>query len=113
MYFSLAACSEKYQGSMNLASNTAPVGSIMPSRVAAIHLRMGCFTRRWTAVMLGFLGALIVIRPGGGGSGAGGSIVQWGAVLVLMDALFYGIYQVLLGKKEPFVFDDPRFKNTP
>ncbi|MEP6671253.1 MAG: beta-galactosidase [Chthoniobacter sp.] len=25
----------------------------------------------------------------------------------------YGIYQVWLGKQEPFVFDDPRFKNTP
>jgi len=25
----------------------------------------------------------------------------------------YGIYQVLLGKEKPFVFEDPRFKNTP
>jgi len=25
----------------------------------------------------------------------------------------YGIYQVLFGKQEPFVFNDPRFKNTP
>jgi len=24
----------------------------------------------------------------------------------------YGIYDVLLGKQKPFVFDDPRFKNT-
>ena len=37
MYFSAAASSENDQGSMNLASNTAPVPSTMPSRVAAIY----------------------------------------------------------------------------
>src|SRR3954452_4087817 len=35
--FSAATSSEKVQGSMNLASNTAPVPSIMPSSVAAIQ----------------------------------------------------------------------------
>ena len=35
---------------MNLASNTAPVASTMPSRVAAIQRTTGCCTRRWTAV---------------------------------------------------------------
>ena len=37
MCFSAAPSSENDQGSMNLASNTAPVASTMPSRVAAIH----------------------------------------------------------------------------
>ena len=37
MYFSTAPSSEKYQGSMNLASKTAPVPATMPSRVAAIQ----------------------------------------------------------------------------
>ena len=37
-------------GSMNLASNTAPVASTMPSRVAAIQRTTGCCTRRWTSV---------------------------------------------------------------
>src|SRR5204863_1405490 len=37
MCFSAAASSEKDQGSMNLASNTAPVPPTMPSKVAAIH----------------------------------------------------------------------------
>ena len=41
MCFSAAASSEKVQGSMNLASNTAPVGSTRPSSVAAIHLMDG------------------------------------------------------------------------
>ena len=37
MYFSAAASSENDQGSMNLASNTAPVASTRPSSVAAIQ----------------------------------------------------------------------------
>src|SRR6266581_1918242 len=49
MYFSAAASSEKDQGSMNLASKTAPVPSTMPSRVAAIHGMAEWFTRRWTS----------------------------------------------------------------
>ncbi len=47
--------------------------------------------RRWSAVILGFLGALVIIRPGA-------AVVQWGAVLVLIDALAYGLYQVLSRK---------------
>ena len=50
MYFSAAASSENDQGSMNLASNTAPVASTMPSRVAAIHGMAECLTWRWTSV---------------------------------------------------------------
>src|SRR5579862_6185621 len=52
MYFSAAASSENDHGSMNLASNTAPVGSITPSSVAAIHLTTGCLTCRWTSLMV-------------------------------------------------------------
>ena len=37
MCFSAAASSENDQGSMNLASKTAPVASTRPSRVAPIH----------------------------------------------------------------------------
>src|SRR5215475_3642481 len=37
MCFSAAASSEKFQGSMNLASNTAEVASTRPSSVAAIQ----------------------------------------------------------------------------
>ena len=50
MCFSAAASSENDQGSMNLASNTAPVPSTMPSRVAAIQGMAGCLTRRCTSV---------------------------------------------------------------
>ena len=46
--FSAAACSENDQGSMNLASNTAPLPATMPSRVPPIHRRTGCRSRYWT-----------------------------------------------------------------
>ena len=47
MCFSAAACSENDHGSMNLASNTAPVSSTSPSRVAAIQTIDGWTLRRW------------------------------------------------------------------
>src|SRR6266849_850210 len=49
MYFSPAASSENDHGSMNLASNTAPVSATTPSRVAHIHRITGCRIRRWTS----------------------------------------------------------------
>ncbi|SCB42472.1 hypothetical protein GA0061098_1009122 [Bradyrhizobium shewense] len=51
MCFSAAASSVKAQGSMNLASNTAPVGATMPSRVAATQEWTGCRTRFWMSVL--------------------------------------------------------------
>jgi hypothetical protein len=50
MYFSAAPSSENDHG-MNLASKTAPVGSTMPSSVAAIHLMTGCCTRCWMSLI--------------------------------------------------------------
>jgi hypothetical protein len=41
MYFSAAASSENDQGSINLASKTAPLPWSRPSRVAAITERLG------------------------------------------------------------------------
>ena len=49
--FSAAASSENDQGSMNFASNTAPVPSTMPSRVAAIQRITGWRTQVWTSLM--------------------------------------------------------------
>ncbi len=47
--------------------------------------------RRWIAIMLGFGGAIIVIRPGS-------DVVHPAALLVLGTALCYGLYQVLTRK---------------
>jgi drug/metabolite transporter (DMT)-like permease len=41
--------------------------------------------------VVGFLGAVIIIRPGF-------AVMQWGAILVLCDALAYSVYQVLSRK---------------
>ena len=44
--------------------------------------------RRWTAVAIGFIGVLIVIRPGAG-------FANWAALLVLGSTSSYAIYQVI------------------
>jgi drug/metabolite transporter (DMT)-like permease len=44
--------------------------------------------RRWAAVVVGFLGALVIVRPGGG-------LLQWAALLPLVTAASYSIYQIL------------------
>ena len=44
--FAAAISSENDQGSMNLASKTAPVASTRPSSVAAIQRNTGCRMRR-------------------------------------------------------------------
>src|SRR3954451_20245020 len=50
MCFSAAPSSENDQGSMNLASKTAPVPSTIPSKVAAIQCFTGWKTWRWISV---------------------------------------------------------------
>jgi drug/metabolite transporter (DMT)-like permease len=47
--------------------------------------------RRWIAVLVGFCGALIIIRPGGAES-------HWAMFLVIGTAFFYAVYQVLTRK---------------
>ena len=73
------------------ASAIAFVGPIIVTAVSVPMLGERVGPRRWTAVILGFVGALIIIRPGA-------EVVQWGAILVLLDALCYAIYQVLSRK---------------
>ena len=47
--------------------------------------------RRWSAVVIGFIGVLIVIRPGAGG-------VHWALALPLVTALAFALYQILTRK---------------
>jgi len=44
--------------------------------------------RRWIAIVIGFVGALIIIRPGFAG-------LHWSALLVIGTAFFYALFQVL------------------
>jgi drug/metabolite transporter (DMT)-like permease len=43
--------------------------------------------RRWTAIIVGFVGVLVVIRPGLGG-------MQWAALLSVGSAICYAIYNI-------------------
>ncbi|MBM3533181.1 MAG: DMT family transporter [Alphaproteobacteria bacterium] len=44
--------------------------------------------RRWTAIFVGFLGVLIVVRPGFGG-------FQWPLLIPILMAAMYAVYQVV------------------
>jgi drug/metabolite transporter (DMT)-like permease len=43
--------------------------------------------RRWAAVVVGFIGVLVIVRPGG--------TMQWATLLPLVTAAAYSIYQIL------------------
>ena len=63
--------------------------------VPVLHERVGA--SRWLVIALGFVGALIVIRPGA-------NVAHWGSILVLFSALFYAFYQILtriVGASDP------------
>ena len=44
--------------------------------------------RRWTAVGIGFIGMLIIVRPGLG-------VMHWAAGLLLVMSLFYALFQII------------------
>jgi len=58
--------------------------------LAVLMLGEAVGPRRWTAIALGFLGALIVIRPG-----FGDGVNPLGALLMLGNCTAYGMYAVL------------------
>ena len=70
---------------MSAVSFTGPL-MVAGLSVPILHERVG--PGRWLAIATGFLGALIVIRPGG-------DIAHWASLLVLGSALCYAGYQVL------------------
>jgi len=43
--------------------------------------------RRWTAVVIGFVGALIILRPGLG-------VVHWAGMILILSSLVYALYQI-------------------
>ena len=55
--------------------------------------------RRWLAVLIGFGGAIVIIRPGGEADG-------WPALMALGAALCYALFQILTRKLAPY--DDSR-----
>lgn len=78
---------------MPVAEFTA-LGMLTPvivTLIAATVLREPVSRMRWVLVWGGFVGAVIVIRPGSG-------VFGWVAVFPLAMALCYGCFQVLTGK---------------
>ena len=63
---------------------------VTPLLVVALSvplLRERVGVRRWSAVVAGFVGALIIIRPGLG-------VVHWASLLVLASALLFALFQI-------------------
>ena len=77
------------------------IGLTAPLMVVALSVpllgeRVG--TRRWLAVAIGFIGALIIIRPGGD--------VHWSAILVIASIILYALF--LIQTRRLAALDDPR-----
>ena len=53
-----------------------------------VLLRETVGPRRWAAVIVGFIGVLVIIRPGAG-------VFQWAALLPVLVAFFYAMYQII------------------
>ena len=64
------------------------VAPLLVTALSVVMLRETVGTDRWVSVAVGFIGVLIIIRPGFGGLG-------WAAALPLASALCYGLYQIL------------------
>ena len=77
-------------GYLSLADAVA-INFFAPLLVTAISipiLKEQVGIRRWTAIVVGFLGVLVIIRPGLG-------VMHWAAVLPLGTAVCYAFYQIL------------------
>lgn len=84
-----------YLGLLTIDLSTASaimfVAPIIVTALSVPMLKEKVGPRRWAAVVIGFLGAVIIIRPGF-------AVMQWGAILVLLDAICYSVYQILSRK---------------
>jgi len=70
------------------AAAVAFVAPFIVTALGALILHEPVGVRRWTAVVIGFLGAMIVIRPGLG-------VIHPAVFLVLVAALFFALRQIL------------------
>ena len=53
--------------------------------------------RRWAAVAVGFIGVLVIMRPGAG-------VMHWATMLILLTAFAYALFQIstrILGPSDP------------
>lgn len=76
-------------GFLPLAEATAInfLAPIVVTALSAVVLRESVGWHRWLAVFTGFIGMLIIVRPGG-------EVVNWGALLALGATFFFALYQI-------------------
>lgn len=74
----------------------AGVAPLLVTALAVMFLGETVGPRRWMAVGFGFVGLLIIVRPGSG-------VMSWTALIPLGGAVLWAIYQILVRK----VKDDP------
>ncbi len=84
------ACMFIALGLMPLADAVAITfaGPLLIVVLSAVFLREAVGPRRWTAVIVGFIGMLVIIRPGAGA-------FQFAALLPVAVAFFYALYQII------------------
>ena len=68
----------------NAIGSTAP---LLVTMLSALILHENVGVRRWSAIVAGFVGVLIVARPGSG-------VMHWAAILPLGAATLYASYQI-------------------
>lgn len=75
-------------GTMPLADATALmfVSPLMLTALAVPLLKERVGLHRWSAVVIGFIGVLVIVRPGG--------TMGWVALLPLLTAFLYALYQI-------------------
>ncbi len=84
------ACMFVALGLMPLADAVAITfaGPLLIVAMSAMFLGETVGPRRWTAVIVGFIGMLVIIRPGAG-------TFQFAALLPVAVAFFYALYQII------------------
>lgn len=61
---------------------------LIVTALAALILREKVGPRRWAAVVVGFIGVMIIIRPGAG-------VLHWAAIIALVQAMIGAVYHLM------------------
>ncbi|HYM29787.1 MAG TPA: DMT family transporter, partial [Candidatus Cybelea sp.] len=77
--------------SLAMAASIKFIGPFIVTALSVPMLGERVGPRRWSAVVIGFTGALIIIRPGFGA-------VPWSALFIVANATCYAFYQILSRK---------------
>jgi drug/metabolite transporter (DMT)-like permease len=81
--------------SLAVAASINFIGPFIVTALSVPMLGERVGPRRWAAVVVGFAGALVIIRPGMG-------VVHWSALFIVANATCYAFYQILSRKLAAF-----------